>query len=113
VLWEGPPTGRGQARGQCGLDLDDQLLADAKALAAQRHTTLTRVIEDGAGHDRQRMADAAAGRGLGDGRIGQVEGQAGNPLAQPKDLGDGRFHRRVEQEAAMRGAAPEHRVVLS
>jgi hypothetical protein len=29
------------------LDLDDQLLADAKALAAQQRTTLTRVIEEG------------------------------------------------------------------
>ncbi|MBE7416628.1 MAG: DUF2191 domain-containing protein [Ideonella sp.] len=29
------------------LDLNDQLLADAKALAAQRRTSLTRVIEEG------------------------------------------------------------------
>ncbi len=29
------------------LDLNDQLLADAKALAAQQRTTLTRVIEEG------------------------------------------------------------------
>lgn len=29
------------------LNLNDQLLADAKALAAQRHTSLTRVIEEG------------------------------------------------------------------
>jgi hypothetical protein len=29
------------------LDLNDQLLADAKALAAQRGTTLTRLIEEG------------------------------------------------------------------
>ncbi len=29
------------------LNLDDQLLADAKALAAQQRTTLTRLIEEG------------------------------------------------------------------
>jgi hypothetical protein len=29
------------------LDLNDQLLADAKALAAQQRTSLTRLIEDG------------------------------------------------------------------
>jgi hypothetical protein len=29
------------------LDLDDQLLADAKALAAQQRTSLTRLIEEG------------------------------------------------------------------
>ncbi len=29
------------------LDLNDQLLADAKALAAQQRTTLTRLIEEG------------------------------------------------------------------
>jgi hypothetical protein len=29
------------------LDLNDQLLADAKALAAQQRTSLTRVIEEG------------------------------------------------------------------
>jgi hypothetical protein len=29
------------------LDINDQLLADAKALAAQRRTSLTRVIEEG------------------------------------------------------------------
>ncbi|MEP7301149.1 MAG: DUF6364 family protein [Caldimonas sp.] len=28
------------------LDLNDQLLTDAKALAAQQHTSLTRVIEE-------------------------------------------------------------------
>lgn len=29
------------------LDLDDQLLADARALAAQQRTSLTRLIEEG------------------------------------------------------------------
>ncbi len=29
------------------LDLNDQLLADAKALADQQHTSLTRLIEEG------------------------------------------------------------------
>jgi hypothetical protein len=29
------------------LDINDQLLADAKALAAQQRTTLTRLIEEG------------------------------------------------------------------
>jgi hypothetical protein len=42
------------------LDLNDQLLADAKALAAQQRTSLTRVIEEGL-HLRLR-AKAASGK---------------------------------------------------
>ena len=42
------------------LDIDDQLLAEAKALAAQQRTSLTRLIEEGL-HLRLR-ARAATGR---------------------------------------------------
>jgi len=41
------------------LDIDDQLLADAKALAAQQRTSLTRLIEEGL-HLRLRARPAAA-----------------------------------------------------
>jgi hypothetical protein len=43
------------------LDLNDQLLADAKALAAQQRTSLTRVIEEGL-QLRLRTRPAEAGR---------------------------------------------------
>lgn len=39
------------------LNIDDRLLADAKALAAQQRTTLTRVIEEGL-HLRLRATSA-------------------------------------------------------
>ena len=42
------------------LDIDDQLLSEAKALAAQQRTSLTRLIEEGL-HLRLR-AGSAAGR---------------------------------------------------
>jgi hypothetical protein len=59
------------------LDLNDQLLADAKALAARKRTTLTRLIEEGL-HMRLR-AHAAPRRGklrlpVFKGRGGLVEG---------------------------------------
>ena len=44
------------------LDLNDQLLADAKALAAQQRTTLTRLIEEGL-QLRLRAQGASAARG--------------------------------------------------
>lgn len=43
------------------LDINDQLLADAKALAAQQRTSLTRLIEEGL-HLRLRAKPASAGR---------------------------------------------------
>ena len=45
------------------LDINDQLLADAKALAAQRRTSLTRVIEEGLQlRLRAKAASVARGR---------------------------------------------------
>jgi len=44
------------------LDLNDQLLADAKALAAQQRTSLTRLIEEGL-HLRLRAKAASAKQG--------------------------------------------------
>jgi hypothetical protein len=41
------------------LDLNDQLLADAKALAAQQRTSLTRLIEEGLQLRLRAKADAA------------------------------------------------------
>ena len=43
------------------LDIDDQLLSDAKALAAQQRISLTRLIEEGL-HLRLRAQNAAARR---------------------------------------------------
>jgi hypothetical protein len=43
------------------LDLNDRLLADAKALAARRRTSLTRLIEEGL-QLRLRAEETAAGR---------------------------------------------------
>jgi hypothetical protein len=65
------------------LDLNDQLLADAKALAAQQRTSLTRLIEEGlqlrlraqAGATRQRPARLPVFKGRG----GLVAGV--NPLS--------------------------------
>lgn len=55
------------------LDLNDQLLADAKALAAQQRTSLTRLIEEGlhlrlreqAGAVARRSADLPVFKGRG------------------------------------------------
>lgn len=44
------------------LDLNDQLLADAKALAAQQRTSLTRVIEEGLQLRLRAMVTAAKQR---------------------------------------------------
>ena len=60
------------------LNLNDQLLADAKALAAQQHTSLTRVIEEGL-QLRLRAKAHAAPRGrvrlpVFKGRGGMVKG---------------------------------------
>lgn len=60
------------------LDLNDQLLADAKALAAQQRTSLTRLIEEGL-QLRLRAKTDAGKRGrvrlpVFNGRGGLVEG---------------------------------------
>ena len=60
------------------LNLNDQLLADAKALAAQQRTSLTRLIEEGL-QLRLRAQATASGRGqvrlpVFKGRGGLVEG---------------------------------------
>ncbi|MFM7532935.1 MAG: DUF2191 domain-containing protein [Rubrivivax sp.] len=65
------------------LDLNDQLLADAKALAAQQRTSLTRLIEEGL-HLRLRAKANAAQHGrvrlpVFKGRGGLVKGV--NPLS--------------------------------
>jgi hypothetical protein len=65
------------------LDLNDQLLADAKALAAQQRTTLTRLIEEGLQlRLRARSSSAKPGRvrlPVFNGRGGLVAGV--NPLS--------------------------------
>lgn len=65
------------------LDLNDQLLADAKALAAQQRTSLTRLIEEGL-HLRLHAKATAAKQGrvrlpVFKGRGGLVAGV--NPLS--------------------------------
>lgn len=65
------------------LDLNDQLLADAKALAAQQRTSLTRLIEEGL-QLRLRAQTANAQRGRV--RLPVFKGQGGlvqgvNPLS--------------------------------
>ena len=65
------------------LDINDQLLANAKALAAQQRTSLTRLIEEGL-QLRLRAQSAAAPRGklrlpVFKGRGGLVAGV--NPLS--------------------------------
>ena len=47
---------------QTTLDLDDQLLADAKALAAQQRTSLTRLIEEALQARLRAQADKPARR---------------------------------------------------
>ena len=65
------------------LNLNDQLLADAKALAAQQRTSLTRLIEDGLRlRLRAKTVSAAPGRvrlPVFKGRGGLVQGV--NPLS--------------------------------
>jgi hypothetical protein len=45
------------------LDIDDQLLSDAKVLAAQQRTSLTRLIEEGLQLRLRAMASHGAARG--------------------------------------------------
>lgn len=71
------------------LDLNDQLLADAKALAAQQRTSLTRLIEEGLQLRLRAKADSGK-RGrvrlpVFKGRGGLVEGI--NPLSNKALLG--------------------------
>ena len=56
------------------LDLNDQLLADAKALAAQQRTSLTRLIEEGL---QLRLRAKAAGVGRACGRVPVFMGRGG------------------------------------
>ena len=71
------------ARMKTTLDLNDQLLTDAKALAAQQRTTLTRLIEEGLQlRLRARSGSAKLGRvrlPIFKGRGGLVAGV--NPLS--------------------------------
>ena len=65
------------------LDLNDQLLADAKALAAQQRTSLTRLIEEGLQLRLRAKADAAKRRPT---RLPVFKGRGGlvpgvNPLS--------------------------------
>jgi hypothetical protein len=66
------------------LDLNDQLLADAKALAAQQRTSLTRLIEEGLQlRLRARAASVARGKRV---RLAAYKGRGGlvagvNPLS--------------------------------
>ncbi|HEX6704144.1 MAG TPA: DUF2191 domain-containing protein [Albitalea sp.] len=75
------------------LDLNDQLLADAKALAAQERTSLTRLIEEGLHLRLRAKADSAKRRRVQlpvfKGRKGLVAGV--NPLSNKgllEGLGD-------------------------
>lgn len=56
------------------LDLDDELLAQAKALAARQRTTLTQVIEQGL---RLRLHAPAAPVAQGKARIRPLRGRGG------------------------------------
>jgi Family of unknown function (DUF6364) len=56
------------------LDINDQLLADAKSLAAQQRTSLTRLIEEGL---QLRLRAKAAGAGRMRGRLPVFKGRGG------------------------------------
>ena len=56
------------------LDLNDQLLADAKALAAQQRTSLTRLIEEGL---QLRLRANAASARSGRVRLPVLDGRGG------------------------------------
>ena len=56
------------------LDLNDQLLADAKVLAAQQRTSLTRLIEEGL---QLRRRAQAAGPAIGRARLPVFKGRGG------------------------------------
>lgn len=65
------------------LDLDDRLLADAKALAAQQRTTLTRLVEEGLQLRLRAQAESAKRRPV---RLPVFRGRGGlvtgvNPLS--------------------------------
>lgn len=65
------------------LDLDDRLLADAKALAARQRTTLTRLIEEGLQLRLRAQTDSAKRRRI---RLPAYKGRGGlvagvNPLS--------------------------------
>jgi hypothetical protein len=65
------------------VDLNDQLLADAKALAAQQRTSLTRLIEEGLQLRLQAKMDSAKRRPV---RLPVFKGRGGlvvgvNPLS--------------------------------
>lgn len=65
------------------LDLNDQLLADAKALAARQRTSLTRLIEEGLRLRLRAQADSAKRRRV---RLPAFKGRGGlvagvNPLS--------------------------------
>ena len=56
------------------LDLNDQLIADAKALAAQQRTSLTRLIEEGL---QLRLRAQSVGRARGRVRLPVFNGRSG------------------------------------
>jgi Family of unknown function (DUF6364) len=57
------------------LDINDRLLADAKALAAQQRTSLTRLIEEGL--QLRLRAKPAAGAARGRARVPVFKGRGG------------------------------------
>lgn len=63
---------------RCGmkttLDIDDRLLADAKALAAQQRSSLTRLIEEGL---RMRLRSAARSTEAAAPRLPVIKGRGG------------------------------------
>lgn len=56
------------------LDLNDQLLSDAKAFAAQQRTSLTRLIEEGL---QLRLRAKATGLARGRARVPVLKGRGG------------------------------------
>ena len=56
------------------LDLNDDLIANAKALAAQQRTTLTRVVEEGL---RMRLASSRASKRAAPFRLPVMHGKGG------------------------------------
>jgi hypothetical protein len=71
------------------LDINDRLLADAKALAAQHRTSLTRLIEEGL---KLRLRSAASPAKAGKRRLPVIKGRGGlvagvNPVSNKALLG--------------------------
>ena len=71
------------------LDINDQLLANAKVLAVQQRTSLTRLIEEGL---QLRLRNAASPARAGRRRIPVIRGRGGlvagvNPLSNKAMLG--------------------------